>query len=362
MQKSPVLELLRPELAGVEPYSTPQGAHPIRLDANEAPALLSARARARLAEVAAGTAWERYPSSQATDLRALAGARAGVAPEQVLLGVGSDELITMLLTALSRPRAGLDVPVILTTTPTFVMYRMSARVRGQRVIEVPLDESWDLSMSAMLAALGTVEPSLLFVASPNNPTGNRMSLDRLESLIEAAPRSLVVVDEAYIDYSGSDQRSLLSHPNVVILRTLSKIGFAALRVGWLVGPEPLVRELDKVRLPYNLPTLSQRLGALVLGELSDELDRTIEQVLTERRRVMAVLSELSEVSVTPSDANFLWVKGARPAEEVFQRLSSAGILVRSFHRYGGRLARQIRVTIGMPSENDAFLEAYRALS
>lgn len=354
--------LLRPELAELSPYTPHPGSYAIRLDANEAAPFLSPQARARLAEVAAETPWERYPDVGVGTLRSALAARSGVTPEEVLVGVGSDELIALLLTALSRPRPGSDCPIVLTTTPTFVMYRLSARARGERVLEIPLDEAWDLPEASVAAALRVAEPHIIFLSSPNNPTGNRMSGSRLAALVELAKSSLIVIDEAYIDYSDSDQLDLYrKHENVAVLRTLSKIGFAALRVGWLIARPAIVRELDKLRLPYNMSSLSQRLATLAVTELAPEIEQGVRRTVSERERVAAHLAELPGVRVTPSQANFLWVESDRPSERLFHGLCERGILVRSFHARGGRLARALRVTIGTPAENDAFLEAYRHL-
>jgi histidinol-phosphate aminotransferase len=362
MPTSPVVDLLRPELSELSAYTPHPGDYPVRLDANEAPDLLSDAARARLSEVAAATAWQRYPDAGIELLRSALAARTGVSPAEILVGAGSDELITLLLTALSRPRERTPTPIVLTITPTFVMYAMSAKVRGQRVLEVPLDANWDLAITSLLAATRVAEPNLVFIASPNNPTGNKMSPERLISLIEGMPRSLIVIDEAYVDYSDSDQLDLYRRfENVAILRTLSKIGFAALRVGWLVARAELVREIDKVRPPYNVPSMSQRLGTLAVTELAPELQRIVSQVVGERARLLSELSSFPGIQVSPSQANFLWIQTERPAAEVFAGLAAKGILVRSFHPRGGRLSHQLRVTVGTPQENDAFLSAFRAL-
>lgn len=363
MPTPPVLDLLRPELAELSAYVPHPGNYAIRLDANEAPALLSAAARARLAEAAAGVSYERYPDASVEALRRALATHSQVTPNEVLVGVGSDELIALLLSALSRPRAGADAPVVLTTTPSFVMYAMSARMRGQRVLEVPLGADWDLASQSLLAAARVAEPSIVFIASPNNPTGNKMSLDRLVALIEAMPRSLVIVDEAYIDYSDVNQLELYRrYANVAVLRTLSKVGFAALRVGWLIAAPELIQELDKFRPPYNMSSLSQELARVAVAELWPEISEIIATVVAERARVSAGLSALPGLSVTPSQANFLWVKTEKPAQLLFENLKSRGILVRSFHTRGGRLANQLRITIGSPSENDALLSALADLT
>lgn len=362
MPASPVVDLLRPELREISPYVPHPGEYAVRLDANEAPPLLSPEARARLAAEAAQVAGERYPDAQAEALRAALAKRTGVSADEVLVGVGSDEIITMLLTAFAEPRERMPAPVVLTTTPTFVMYAMSAKVRGQRVLEVPLDASWDLASTSLAAAVRVAEPSLVFLASPNNPTGNQFSLPRLVEFIEAVPRTLVVVDEAYVDYAAQNQLELYRRfENVAILRTLSKIGFAGLRIGWLVARPELIREIDKVRQPYNMSSLSQRLGTLAVSELAPEIERLVSYVVSERERVVRALSELPRVQVTPSQANFLWLGTERPAVEVFEGLKERGVLVRSFHARGGRLAHQLRVTLGTSAENDAFLSGFREL-
>ncbi len=146
------------------------------------------------------------------------------------------------------------------------------------------------------------------------------------------------------------------------MRTLSKVGFAALRVGWLIARPELTAQIDKVRLPYNMNSPAQALGALAVSELEPEIRRIVAYVVAERERVSAALSALPGLSVTPSDANFLWFRSERPAVDLFQGLQARGVLVRSFHQRGGRLANQLRVTIGTREENDRFLGGLRELT
>lgn len=350
--------ILRDELAELKPYTPASGNYAVRLDANEAPGLLPPEIKKHLSEVVNKTLWHKYPDAGVTQLRKTIAKLHGVKSTQVIVGVGSDEIITMLLTAATRLKSRAPAPTLLTTTPTFVMYRLSARVRGQRVMEVPLDQEWDLDERAMSKALEMAEPNVIFIASPNNPTGTMVSSDRLERLIEQASQSLVVVDEAYINYADRDQLDLLQrHENVAILRTLSKVGFAALRVGWLVGQEALVTELDKVRLPYNMPTLSQNLANVVLADHADYILRLSEAVRLERARMTQELTTMAGVTVVPSQANFLWLAVTKPASEVYALLGKKGVLVRSFHGRGGRMEHFLRVTVGTRDENDQFLAA-----
>ena len=359
---SPFSDILCPALAELSSYTPHAGDYAVRLDANEAPELLSDAAKRRLAQAAAGVTWERYPDATASELRQALAGYCGVSAEEIIVGDGSDEIITMLLSTLSRPRDRADGALIMTTTPTFVMYRMSARVRGQRVLEVPLDASWDIAQDSMLRGLEMSPPNIIFLATPNNPTGNLLNRERLERLIQAAPQSLVVIDEAYIPYSDGDQLELYRrYENVAVMRTLSKIGFAALRVGWLIARPALIREIDKVRLPYNMNSVAQVLGTLAVTELEPEIRSIVATVVAERTRVSRALAELPGIVVTPSQANFLWFRSERPASELFQGLCERGVLVRSFHQRGGRLAHQLRVTIGTAAENDRFLGSLREL-
>ncbi len=354
--------LLRPELSELSAYSPEPGEFPVRLDANEAPPLLSAAARERLGRAAAETRWERYPDPRASELRQAIARHHGVGVDEVLAGVGSDEVISLLVTALATPRGKAPAPTLLTTTPTFVMYRLSARARGWSVMEVPLDDDWNLAEASLGRAIELAPPSLVFIASPNNPTGTRPSIESLTRLVDRAGSALTVIDEAYVDYADGDCLALRKHENVAILRTLSKVGFASIRVGWILAHPALVRELDKVRLPYNLPSVSQRVATLALTELAEELRTNARHVVEERERLARELATIPGVTPTPSQANFLWLRTARPAGEVFSGLKERGILVRSFHTRGGRLANQLRVTVGTRSECDLFLSALREVA
>ncbi len=355
--------LLRAELSELQPYQPHAGAFEVRLDANESPPLLSAEAIAALAQAMIPAQYNRYPDPRAMALREAIAAQHGASPDEILVGTGSDEIIALLLTALDRPRPRAPAPAIVTPSPTFVMYRLSARARGFKVVEVPLDAAWDLDANGMKRAVDFARPNLIFVATPNNPTSTRVSVDRLRAVIEAAPEALVVVDEAYVDFAGAGaeaQGALRSaYPNVAVLRTLSKVGFAALRVGWLVGPAELVREIDKTRQPYNLPAPSQQGATFVLRELGAEIARTRDVVVAERARLSTGLAALG-FSVTPSEANFVWVECERPASEVVGALAQRGVLVKSFQASGGRLLKRMRVTVGLPAENDRLLHEIAA--
>jgi histidinol-phosphate aminotransferase len=356
--------LLRPELAEMAAYVPAEAAEgAIRLDANEAPAARSEAIRSIVAAAIARVPLERYPDARAFRLKAAIGARTGAKGEDLLVGTGSDEVISLVLNALARPRAKLPQAVVLNPTPTFVMYRITTRGHGMKSAEVPLDAAWDLDLGAMKRAIEAMSPNVIFVASPNNPTGNRVSEAALRAVIEAAPSSFVILDEAYVDYAGPSLRGWRErYPNLGILRTVSKIGLAALRVGWLEADAELVREIDKARQPFNVSATSQAAAAAVLTDGWGEAQAEVARVVRERGRVAAELAKMPGLRVTPSEANFLWVRTERPARDVSEELARRGIVVRSFHAGGGRLANQIRVTIGAEHENDRLLEAMREIA
>lgn len=350
--------LLRPELADLDAYvpSVPDGIE-VRLDANEAPP--PPREIAELVRVAvSNTPLERYPDPGACALKEAIARRTGARPEELVVGCGSDEVIALLATAMVRPRARLPQPVVLAPTPTFVMVSVTGRAHGWKVVQVPLDLAWDLDDKAMARAVEMVRPNVVYVASPNNPTGNRMSEARVGALLDTATEALVVIDEAYVDYAGASVRAWRArYRNLAILRTLSKVGLAALRVGWVEIDADLAREMDKVRQPFNLSATSQAAATAVLENGWGAIEELVATVRSERARVSSTVAALEGFSVAPSDANFLWVGTPAPAERVWAALVRKGVLVRSFHARGGRLARQLRITIGTRASNDRALEA-----
>ncbi len=387
-------QLLRPELAELVAYvpHDPPGIE-VRLDANEAPPC-SLVVREVVARAVAGVALERYPDPRALRLKEAIARRTGAKVADLLVGTGSDEVIALVANALAWPRRRNTQGVILTPTPTFVMYRITARAHGLKPVEVPLDATWDLDVAMTKKAIAMMQPSVVFVASPNNPTGNRMSLDRLEEIVKAAGSgngsgtgtgeserassamaamllsatgtaggeggAFVIVDEAYVDYSGpgaSVRGWRERYPHLGILRTVSKVGLAALRVGWLEADAGLIGEIDKTRQPFNVSATSQVAAAAVLEEAWDDVQAGVARVVAAREALASEIGRLEGFSVTPSSANFLWVKTPVPSEKVFDHLARDGILVRSFHKVGGRLGSQLRITVGEDAQNERLLES-----
>lgn len=357
-----ILEARLPAALGeLKPYVPDPTKVPIRLDANEAPALLPTlddHERALLRDALMAVEPARYPDVRANVLRAAIGEKFRIPGDRLVLGVGSDEVIAILLATLGK-----GAPKILVPTPTFVMYRVSARVHGYQVIEVPLDADWDLDTDRMVAAIEEHEPAITFLATPNNPTSGVFSEDRLEAVIAASKRGIVVVDEAYLAFRGQVARTgldlLEKHANVVVFRTLSKIGLAALRVGFAVAHPLLAAEMEKVRLPYDLPSYSQAAAVCALGPLGPAIDRHVASIVSERARFIAELKNVPRVFHGRTDANFVWLGlEKKNAPDVVAHLKNKGIMVRGFPAHPDR----IRVTVGTKQEDDRFLDVLREVT
>ncbi|GAA5158580.1 histidinol-phosphate transaminase [Viridibacterium curvum] len=345
-----VQQLIRPEIQALSAYHVPPAAGMIKLDAMENPFHLPEKLRDGVAEIAHGVALNRYPDASAAQLKvALRDAMKIPADSGVMLGNGSDELIQILAMAIARPGA-----TILAIEPGFVMYRMIATFCGLRYVGVPLKEDLSLDVEATLAAIEREKPSLVFVAYPNNPTGNLFGADDIAAIIRATP-GIVVVDEAYTPFAAgkSFMPRLAEFPNLVVMRTLSKLGLAALRLGYMAGAQALINELEKLRLPYNINSLTQAIATLVLKS-SSALEAQAEIIVGERTRVFHELAGLAGVTVFRSQANFLLLR-VPDARASFNALKDRQILVKCLHGAHPLLDNCLRVTIGTPAENDAFL-------
>jgi len=344
---------IRKEVLEIEAYGVEEPEGLIKLDANENPYALPRTLMEAAAERCRRLDLNRYPDPGAAELRRLLGERIGWDPAGLMLGNGSDELVSILCTACGHAGARMQVPV-----PTFAMYRIIGSVSGWEVDEVPLDVDFELDGAAFLKRMREVEPRLVVLATPNNPTGNAFDEDVILELVDEAP-GLVVIDEAYFDFCGQTFLPLLGqHRNVLILRTLSKIGLAAIRLGILVGHPDVVRELNKVRLPYNISAFSQEVASLVLEDASF-LDNEIRAIVKGRTFLMQEMERMEGIRTYRSDANFILFRTEKSSEEVFRGVREAGVLIRDLGRRGP-LENCLRVTVGTPEENGAFLDGLRS--
>ena len=335
-------QLVKKEVRVLRAYQAKEIACRVKLDANESPYGFQIAPRA-----AGRVLTNRYPDPEAKKLRGLIAGELGVRPENLLQGNGSDEIIYNLVATFGGP--------VLYPSPTFSMYGIISEVLGERKVSVPLDGNFDLDEEKMLKAVRTHRPKLVFLSSPNNPTGNSFSRERIQRIIEAS-RGIVVVDEAYQPFAAG--RGLLPrlkyHKNLVILRTLSKIGLAALRLGFLVAAEEIIEEVNKVRLPFNVNALSQAVAIDVLRNRK-ALTTAIKAIVAERARLMTAMKRIGSVTPFPSEANFILFRVADPGT-TYAGLLGRGVLVRNV---SDAVKGCLRVTVGTPQENAKFLHALR---
>lgn len=343
--------LLRQEVLAINAYHVPPSTGMVKLDAMENPYALPQALREEIASLVADTAINRYPDAGAHDLkqqiREVTGLPQGT---DVLLGNGSDELIQILAMAVARPGA-----VLLSVEPSFVMYKMIATFTGMRYVGVPLTEDFSLDLAATLAAIREHRPALVFLAYPNNPTGNLFDAAAVAQIIEAAP-GLVVVDEAYYAFaSASFIPQLGRYPNLLVMRTFSKLGMAGLRLGFLAGGTAWLEQLEKLRLPYNVGVLPQ-LVAQKLLQHHDVLLQQAVQIREGRTWLYDRLVGTVDVRAYPSEANFILFRVTH-AGRVFEGLKQRGILIKNLHGAHPALDHCLRVTVGTPEQNEQFITA-----
>lgn len=348
-----VEKLVRPEIRGLQSYHVADATGLIKLDAMENPYVWDDAMRRAWLEKLASVDVNRYPDPHASGVRnALRRVMNVPGSLDILLGNGSDELIQLIIFALAKPGA-----VVMAPEPTFVMYRMISKFAGVRFEGVPLLAHFGLDLPAMVAAIHEQQPAVLFLAQPNNPTGIKYGVDEVE-LLARAMNGLLVIDEAYLPFTEGDALAFAERfDNVVIMRTLSKVGLAGLRLGLLIGrPEWLV-EFDKLRLPYNINVLTQASAEFAL-EHYEVFAAQASDICAERSRVHATLSAMPEVEVWASEANFLLLRVlSKPAAEVFSSIKAQGVLIKKLDGAHPLLSECLRVTVGSREENQAFLQA-----
>jgi histidinol-phosphate aminotransferase len=348
-----IIHLIRPEVQALQHYHVPPSRGLIKLDAMENPYSWPAYLRGEWLEEMQGVTLNRYPDPEATALKARLRQTFSIpAGMELLLGNDSDELIQIINLALK----GRDSKV-LAPEPSFSMYRMIAAYAGMPFVGVPLKADFSLDMPAMLAAIEEQQPAVIYLSYPNNPTGNLFAEEEVEQILRAS-RGLVVVDEAYTAFSGASFMGRLGEfSNLLILRTLSKMGLAGLRLGYLVGPSNWLREFDKLRLPYNINTLTQFTAEFVL-RFEDEFEEQVEQIRRDRAWMAENMRRLKGVELFPSAANFVLFRvGKGQADRVHATLQKKGVLIKNMHGTHELLQDCLRVTVGKPSENVAFLSA-----
>jgi len=349
---------IRPDIQALSAYHVPPAGGRIKLDAMENPWPWPEEMKAAWLERLRGVDVNRYPDPRALALAEQLRQTMGVPGDMdLLLGNGSDEIIQMLALALRGEGRS-----ILSVEPGFVMYRMIALWCGMDYVGVPLQaEDFSLDMPALRQALEEHRPALVFLACPNNPTGNLFAEADILEVLEKAP-GLVVVDEAYAPFTDhSFLPRLGQHDNLLVMRTVSKLGLAGLRLGLLAGPSAWLEEIDKLRMPYNINVLTQESARFAL-EHHQVLDEQTAQIRSERTRMLAALAALPGFHVWPSEANFLLARIPERAAALFDHLLDNGVLVKKLHGSHPLLEDCLRFTIGKPEENARLLQLLRAFA
>ena len=351
----PPTDVVRDEIRAISAYHVADAAGMVKLDAMENPYPLPVELRDRIGVLAANAALNRYPDAGARELKARLHAAMDVpAGMELLLGNGSDELIQMLALAVAKPGAAM-----LGLEPSFVMFRMIAAFSGLRYVGVTLNADFTLDAAAVLAAIEQQQPALVFIAYPNNPSGNLFCARAIGDIITAAP-GIVVVDEAYHAFAGASfMPRLAEFPNLLVMRTLSKLGLAGLRLGLLAGSRDWLQQIDKVRLPYNVGVLTQVIACEILQHRT-VLDSQAAAIRAERARMLGVLRGMNGVETYPSDANFILFRVAA-ADPVIAGLKARGVLIKNLNGSHPLLTNCLRVTVGTPDENARFTSALQAV-
>jgi histidinol-phosphate aminotransferase len=353
-----IANTIREDVRAGHGYNVPDASGYIKLDAMENPYELPEQLRRELAARLADAVLNRYPVPSYATLKQKICSKLGVpAGYSVILGNGSDEIISIIAAATARQdkRAVLLAPI-----PAFVMFQRSAQFAGMDFVGVPLTPDFSLDRDAVLAAIEQHKPAVVFLAYPNNPTGNLFNEEDMVAVIEAlGDTGIAVVDEAYHPFARTSFMDRLpQYPNLMVMRTLSKLGLAGIRLGYLAAAPALLQQFDKVRPPYNVNVLTQVAAEFALDHI-DVLDEQAAQLNQARSELAAALAALPGVTVFPSSANFITLR-VPDAERTYAKLFAERVLIKNLSKMHVLLADCIRVTVSTPEENSVFLNALKA--
>ncbi|WP_198244767.1 histidinol-phosphate transaminase [methane-oxidizing endosymbiont of Gigantopelta aegis] len=346
-----VQSLFRPQLKAMQAYKVADAHNLIKLDAMENPYSWPDAIKQEWLVQLQDCAINRYPDPAATSLTcSLRETNRVPVQADILLGNGSDEIIQILLMALKQNSC------IMAPEPGFVMYKQVALSLGLNYLGIPLQADFSLDMPAMLDTIKTQQPAIIFLAYPNNPTGNLFAEQDIFDIIEAS-EGLVIVDEAYAPFTdASFMPQLPEFNNLLVMRTVSKLGLAGLRLGFLAGNSDIITELNKIRLPYNINSLTQLTAEFALNRIDFLIEQT-QQIRQQRQWLFDTLKQIDGLSVYPSEANFILFKSNTvEADTVFQSLKRCGILIKNLSPQGGLLDQCLRVTVGKTHENELFIQ------
>ena len=348
---------IRQDVQSMHAYAIQPSAGYVKLDAMENPFTLPPALQRELGERLGRVAINRYPAQGVAEVIAALSRFVDLpAGCKLMLGNGSDELISLLALACDVPGACILAPL-----PGFVMYEMSAKLQGLRFVGVPLTAGFELDEAAMLAAIEQHRPAITYLAYPNNPTANLFDDAAIERIVAAVGRQdgLVVFDEAYQPFSSRTWLPRMArHEHVLVMRTLSKFGLAGVRLGYMAGAAALIDEIDKVRPPYNISVLNAEATLFALDH-ADEYGRQAAVLRTERSRLQAALATMPAVKAFPSEANMILVR-VPDAKRAFEGMKAHGVLVKNVSALHPLLANCLRLTVGTPDENTRMIDALKA--
>jgi histidinol-phosphate aminotransferase len=354
-QDTLISTLFRQEVLAMSSYHVADAAGLIKLDAMENPYSWPEDLKQQWLEALRHCALNRYPDPEAKQLKQTIRSTNQISNEwEIMLGNGSDEIIQLLLMALPTGAS------VLSPAPGFVMYKQLSDCLGLKYIGVPLlADSFELDLPAMLAAIAQHQPSVIFIAYPNNPTGNLFSETAIKGIINAA-KGLVIIDEAYAPFADASFIDQLGqYTNVMVMRTVSKLGLAGLRLGYLVGSPVIIEQLNKIRLPYNINILTQVSAEFALSN-STVFELQTQAICADRAIMLAQLNALEGITAYPSSANFILFRAPKDrANDIFTAIKQQGVLIKNMHPQGGLLVDCLRVTVGKPEENERFMAALK---
>ena len=356
---------IRQDVQSMHAYAIQESKGMVKLDAMENPHRLPLEFQRQLGERLGALALNRYPDGRVNDLRHALAAYAHM-PEghDIMLGNGSDELISLLAMACDVPSGTGQPAVILAPVPGFVMYAMSAQLQGLKFVGVPLTADFELDEAAMLAAIAQHKPAIVYLAYPNNPTANLWDDAAIARVIDAQGRQggLVVMDEAYQPFASRSYLDVIRqspdrHAHVLLMRTLSKFGLAGVRLGYMMGPRALIAEIDKVRPPYNISVLNYEC-ALFAVEHSEVFRAQAHELIEQRAIVLEALKRLPGVKCWKSDANMILTR-VPDAAKTFEAMKARGVLVKNVSKMHALLVNCLRLTVGTAEENRLMLAALK---
>ncbi len=351
------LESIRKSVREITPYSMAENRYQIKINQNECPFDLPEDLKQEIQAKFLSRAWNRYPSFTTEQLRRKIADKESVSSDMILVGNGSNELIQIICSVILDSQS-----TFLIVQPTFQLYAQMGRIFGANLIQIDMNDNFQYPVNDLIELNQANKIALQIYCTPNNPTGSMLTLEEIEAILVVA-QGIVVIDEAYFDFHQETALPLLEkYPHLIVTRTFSKaFGLAGLRLGYLIAQPEIVQEVYKAKLPYNL-NLFTELTAMTLLDNSNLVSERTRMILAERDQLMHALSQVTQIKVFPTQANFFLVQTPIPPDELFQKLlGEEGILVRNVSHNHPLLADKLRISVGTPEENRTVIAAFEKI-